>query len=360
LIAAGWIAALLTTFIASAQVQDPGDAYKARVRRRIQEIMRESLKQGEGEMILDGVRVIVRTKMPPTQKANDEILHYGDDAVPILAEYLESGSERERETSVWFLGMLGYAGARIRGPLRRAVQHDSSSYIRERAIRVLLTTPWDDAPGILDGNNEASSSPFERLVEVAKRFKIPMGIERVDEDGKDSSLEHAADSEQRSRDRSALSLIEEILKQMPGYQASVADGIVLIARPDIMNSDRNFLNLRIPHYEVSGENVYGAEFQLRIAIARTLEPEKYARGYNGGYGHPPGTVFGINNISIKVDNATVREIMSEIIRQNGHGIWTVHLAPANTKPEAAYFAQDDWPTPGFQWRFIPLDEDQTR
>lgn len=352
-IAAVGIAAPVATCSASAQREDPSDTYKARVRQEIQEIMRESLTQGEGEMIQDGVRVTVRTKMPPTQSANDEIRRYGDDAVPILAEYLESGSEREREATVWFLGILG--GSRIREPLRRAVQNDSSAYIRERAFSALLNAPCEDAPGILEGRITASSGSFEQLVEIAKRYKIPMGIERVDEDGKDSSREQATDRELRVSGLSVLSLIDEILKQIPGYQASVADGVLLIGKPDIMSSARSFLNLRIPQYKVSDENVYGAEFQLRLAIDLTLEPEKYSRGYNGGHGHPPGTVFDVNNININVNNATVREIMSEIIRQNGHGMWSVHLAPANTKPEAPYFAQDDWQISGFQWRFIPLD-----
>jgi hypothetical protein len=45
-------------------------------------------------MIVDGVKVKVRTKMPPTQKANDEIQRYSD--VPVLSGYLESRSEQER------------------------------------------------------------------------------------------------------------------------------------------------------------------------------------------------------------------------------------------------------------------------
>ena len=59
------------------------------MRKRIQEIIQESITQREGEMIVDGVKVKVRTKMPPTQKANDEIQRYSDASV--LSEYLESG-----------------------------------------------------------------------------------------------------------------------------------------------------------------------------------------------------------------------------------------------------------------------------
>ena len=182
-----------------------------------------------------------------------------------------------------------------------------------------------------------------------------MGIERVGEDGQVTPGQGRTDFELRDRALTVRGLIEEVLKQVPGYRASVADGVVLIGKPEIMKSGMNFLNLRIPHYKVSKESVYGAEFQLRLAIDMTLEPEKYARGYGGGYGHPPDTVFSPNNLNIDLSNATVREIMSEIIRQNGHGMWTVHLVPARTKPGAQFFAQDDWPTPGFEWRLVPLD-----
>jgi len=149
---------------------------------------------------------------------------------------------------------------------------------------------------------------------------------------------------------------------LPGYQATVAGGVLLISKPEIMESDKNFLNIRIPEYKASNVNVYGAEFNLRHAIDRALQPEKYAgpHGYNGGYGYDPDSILAHTNIDISLSGATVREIMSEIIRQSGHAMWAVHLVPAKTKPGARYFAQDDWPTPEFHWRFVQLDQPQSR
>jgi hypothetical protein len=206
----------------------------------------------------------------------------------------------------------------------------------------------------------AGSTTFEQLADVAKGYKIPMGIERVGDDGQDTSRRLAADLGAPNQHLTVRNLIDEILKQAPGYRATVADEVLLIGKPKVMKSGRNFLNLRVPHYQVSNANLYGAEARLRLAIDRTLEPEKYARGWNGGYGNPPGTVFDTHNISIDVSDATVRQIMNEIIRQNGHAMWTVHLVPAKTKRGVPYFAQDDWPTPGFEWLIIPLDQDRNK
>src|SRR5262249_40306749 len=186
-----------------------------------------------------------------------------------------------------------------------------------------------------------SSGTFEQIADIAKWYKIPMGIERVGEDGQGTSRRLGTDLASRNQHLTVHSLIAEVLKGAPGYRATVAHGVLLIGKPEVMKSDRNFLNLRIPHYQVRIESLYGAEAQLRLAINRTLEPEKYARGYNFGYGYPSGSILSTPNISIDVSGATVREIMSEIIRQSGHAMWTVHLAPAKTKLGARYYAQDD-------------------
>jgi len=201
---------------------------------------------------------------------------------------------------------------------------------------------------------------FDQLTDIAKWYKTPMGIERVGEDGQVTQGQGGRDFEHRDPTVTVRGLIEEVLKAVPGYRVRVADGVLLIGKPEIMESRRNFLNITIPHYKVSEQSVYGAEFQLRLAIDMTLEPEKYAKGYDGGYGHPPDTLFSPNNLNIDLSDARVREIMSEIIRQNGHGMWVVHLVPARTKPAARFFAQDGWPTPGFEWRFVPLDQPQSR
>jgi hypothetical protein len=201
----------------------------------------------------------------------------------------------------------------------------------------------------------ASSGVFEQLTEIAKSYKIPMGIERIGEDGQDASARLRTDIGSRNQRLTVRSLIGEILKGATGYRATVADGVLLIAKPEVMKSDRNFLNLKIPHYQVSNQNLYGAQAQLRLAIDRALDPEKYAGGYNLGYGYAPGSILSAPIISINESGATVRDIMNEIIRQSGHAMWIVHLVPAKTKPGARYFAQDEWPTPGFQWLFIPFE-----
>jgi hypothetical protein len=208
----------------------------------------------------------------------------------------------------------------------------------------------------------AKAGAFDQLVDIAKWYKIRMGIERVDEDGQDASERPEIGFPSLDQHLTVDALIRVILKTVPGYEATVAHGVLLIGKPEIMESNKNFLNIRIPEYKATNVNVYGAEFNLRHAIDRALHPEKYAgphHGYGGGYGYDPDSILAHTNIGINLSGGTVREIMSEIIRQSG-AMWTVHLVPAKTKPGARYFAQDDWPTPGFQWHFVALDQPQKR
>jgi len=208
----------------------------------------------------------------------------------------------------------------------------------------------------------AKAGAFDQLIDIAKWYKIPMGIEHVDEDGKDPSQQPEIGVPSPDQHLTVDALIQEVLVALPGYQATVVGGVLLIGKPEVMDSDKNFLNIRIPEYKASNVNVYGAEFNLRHAIDRALHPEKYVgpHGWNGGYGYDPDSILAHTNIDISLSGATVREIMSEIIRQSGHAMWAVHLVPAKTKPGARYFAQDDWPTREFHWRFIPLDQPQSR
>ncbi len=130
------------------------------VRRRIIEIVRQRLN--EGVITVNGVQAQTRT--PPSPEVVNEIKHYGDSGVVVLAEYLHSRRRRERITAVELLGVLG--GARIVGPLRGVILHDPSAMVRELALRWLTQAPSDLAQPII--REAARTDPDERVRTVAK------------------------------------------------------------------------------------------------------------------------------------------------------------------------------------------------
>lgn len=112
-------------------------ADRTEVRERIAALIREALQEGEGTV--NGIRTWSR--VPPSNKAIEEIKKYGDDSVPVLSRYLDSDNERERAVAVEFLGLLG--GRRIIVPLRNAISYDASPTIRIQALRWISQAPWE-------------------------------------------------------------------------------------------------------------------------------------------------------------------------------------------------------------------------
>src|SRR5262245_58727978 len=103
---------------------------------RISTIIRESLSRGEGTTV-DGRRC--STRVPPSSEDGGEIKRYGDQAIPVLEEYILAQDIREGDLALRFLGLLG--GSRIVEPLKRVVEKSSSPGRREGALRWLTQAP---------------------------------------------------------------------------------------------------------------------------------------------------------------------------------------------------------------------------
>jgi hypothetical protein len=193
-----------------------------------------------------------------------------------------------------------------------------------------------------------SQSVFEQLVSVAQFYEIPMGIEWA------NGMEPDVSPRPARKGITVRGLINTILKRRAGYQARIENGVLHVVNPVIGASPQNFLNLRISEFNVKDANVFGAEALLKLKIDMTLHPERYAGGYNGGYGSPHINGFDIENITFSGRNLSVREILNKIVAANGNALWIVQLNPSKILNER-FFAQDDGVEPaGFHWRFIPL------
>jgi len=130
------------------------------MRERISTIFRETLKQGEIVVEHNGRQVTSRTFFPPSTEYVDEIRRYGNHAIPILAEYLNSGSGFEKYLAMHFLGSIGGNG--VVEPLRKVALSDVSSSFRLVALLRLSEAPWDLASPIIQQIAENDTSPEVR------------------------------------------------------------------------------------------------------------------------------------------------------------------------------------------------------
>jgi hypothetical protein len=198
----------------------------------------------------------------------------------------------------------------------------------------------------------ASTSTKEQLIEVAQHYRIPMGIQWVSVPN-NAALPAPAEEQPTVKD-----LIDSILRRTPSYKFEIVGQVVNVFHVSFADDPRNFLNIRIANYEANRENVFGAEALLRFNIHRTLHPELYARGWNGGYGYGARREdgFDVKNISFSGKNVTVREILNEIAEQNGNALWIVDLTPSKMMKDGPFFAQGvSGNQADFIWRIIPLE-----
>jgi hypothetical protein len=198
-------------------------------------------------------------------------------------------------------------------------------------------------------------TPVDQLVEVSRRFKIPMGIEWVER--ADTAT---PDKTPPSGKRSVRELIKEIMSVSPEHFLEVDDGLVRIYSPAEAVHPFNFLNIRLKSYSVKDGDLFAAEDQLRWAIRFTLEPEKYLNGYGGGYGHGANHVFENPKFTLSASDITIREVLNRIALAQGNALWVTTIKSADLKGD-----EPCWKRKGVDggnlpvtsaWHFFPLAE----
>jgi hypothetical protein len=203
-------------------------------------------------------------------------------------------------------------------------------------------------------------SPFDQLIEVARAFEIPMGIE-VDIE----SCSKIYTKRLLQGPNTLGSLISQISREIPEYKMEINDGVINIIPNQFAGDPKSYLNLRIPDFRLDHEDVWGAEANLRRAIKNTLHPVDVPPGAStgsvSGYIVPidRGDGFDRQNIKFSGRNLTVREILNRIAQQNGNAYWVVYENPSKMMLKEQFYAQeesscDQPPVRDFTWRFVAL------
>ena len=198
-----------------------------------------------------------------------------------------------------------------------------------------------------------ATKPLDALIEVARRFRIPMAIEWVETTGKeDQALQLSI------RNRTVAELIREIVSNADPYSVEVEAGLVRVYSPTVALHPFNFLNIQLDEFGVENADLFGAADSLRWAIRFTLEPEKYRNsGYAGGYGHGADDIFTIPKFTIRSSSLTIREALNRIALAQGNALWVVVIKSSDLRRK-----EPPWKSKGvdeavaYGWSFRPLAE----
>jgi hypothetical protein len=199
-----------------------------------------------------------------------------------------------------------------------------------------------------------SSSTIVQLTDLARRFQIPMGIEWRDE------LEVRVAPPIHARNTTVQQILRRIVQEQPRNDFTLNDGVIHVFASSLINDPRNFLNLRIPHFRVENETLFGAAYRLRTSIHRILQPSPTSAGGHG-HGIPSQDNFDVPNVSFSGSNLTVRQILNNIVAMQGNALWIVRIKPSQMMAEWSFYAQtvsaiNREAAPDFKWEFVPLKE----
>jgi hypothetical protein len=199
----------------------------------------------------------------------------------------------------------------------------------------------------------AASRPVDQLVEIARRFKIPMAIEWVETaDNTESS------NDLQAANRTVKSLIHLVIGS--GYVARIQNGLLHIYSPAVASHPFNFLNIRLNYFDVNHGDLFEAVDRLRWGIRFTLEPEDSRDCYLSSYGHGANDVFEIPKFSIHASNLTVRQALNRIAKAQGNALWLARIKKSHLNRNKPY-----WKTNGADggefpitagWNFLPLSD----
>jgi hypothetical protein len=204
----------------------------------------------------------------------------------------------------------------------------------------------------VDAFDSESRSIPSRLIEVAQRFEIPMGIEWSDDpQAKELAPVHI-------RDTTIGNLLRQILAQQPGYEFRVDDGVVHIFATRLVDDPRNFLNIRLREFSLKKANMAAARYYLWGTIISHLHPRG---GYGGGWGgQSMYKDFDIEKITFSCWDLTVRQALSKIVEVQGNALWFVRIRPSQMMEREPFYVQIPGtegaePATSFDWQFIALD-----
>jgi hypothetical protein len=206
----------------------------------------------------------------------------------------------------------------------------------------------------VDAFDSDQSSSLDQLIELGKKFHIPMGIEwSYKANEKVAAPIHL-------RDVTVSEGVKHILRLQPGYDFEERWGIVNIYDRSLLNDNANFLNMRLPEFRVTDENLFGVTFQLRVLIKQMLHPTS---GYGGGYGYGPGRADGFDMLKVSIEgkDISVREVLSQAVVKQDNALWLVIFHPDKMMAGESFYGQAyngarESVAPHFNWDFIALND----
>jgi hypothetical protein len=171
-------------------------------------------------------------------------------------------------------------------------------------------------------------SPLEGLLDLAYKYQIPLGIEYID------ARLVCGRANLYLRSTTVRAAVEEIVRQLPGYRVDFSGGLVDVYSPRARRDPLNGLNITIDRFQVTRVDATEATRRLQDDVFAKLHP---GVGFGGDYAQGE-TSPNTPDVTLRLNNRKVYEIMNAIVASDGDAIWLVLTRPENL----ARFEWNQW------------------
>jgi hypothetical protein len=154
------------------------------------------------------------------------------------------------------------------------------------------------------------------LLRIAADYRVPMGIERVVKEAIERPIKVKIEQ------GTLADLLDLCMRQSPGYAWAARDGVVHVYGVEDWKRPSNLFNLVISSFEAQNETIGSIDLKLYMALIREREGPV---GIAGVYSENPELER--KRLSIKVQRATVREILNRMVALHGDVVWIARVFP---------------------------------
>lgn len=156
---------------------------------------------------------------------------------------------------------------------------------------------------------------IDALLSFGQQERVPIAIEYIDK----PAFRQLITFEFRNR---LASDILDAITQAVGYQWHSSGHVVTVTHRGALVGKSNLLNTRIPQFRIGETSMHEASLALYLHLYFVLNPHS-----NGIVGDSPGGNPAFMAGPFDLKNATIREILNEIVSQHGNGAWVVQQPP---------------------------------
>jgi hypothetical protein len=165
---------------------------------------------------------------------------------------------------------------------------------------------------------------IDALLSFGAQEHTPFGIDYIDK----AAFEQRMNLE--FRERSVREVLDALTHPL-GYRWSMAGAVVSVTHDGALVGKSNLLNTRIPQFRIGETSMHEASLALSLHLYFVLNPKS-----SGIAGDSPGGSLAFRVGPFDLKNATIRDILNQIVSQHSNGAWIVQQPPWTMGKDLGY------------------------